>query len=86
VMRFGKPRPCKDIGDDFSHNLRCRFPLTEQKVFVSYMMEEGVASRKESSYQSNPKTAKRLECQEKTQPSLRWRMSFVQHRDLKHAR
>ena len=29
VMRFGKLRPCKDIGDDLSHNLRGRLPLAE---------------------------------------------------------
>ncbi|MFP6717210.1 MAG: hypothetical protein VCB82_06895, partial [Alphaproteobacteria bacterium] len=71
VMRFGKARPRKDIGDNLSHNLRYRFPLTEQFFFVSYMMEEGAAPRQESNYQSNPKTAKALEWQEKAKPSLR---------------
>jgi len=71
VMRFGKPRPYKDIGDDLSHNLRCRFPLTEQKVFGFDIMEEGAVPLQESNYESNPETEKALEWHEKTKPSLR---------------
>jgi len=76
-MRFGKPRPRKDICGDLSHDRRCHFPLTEKNCFVSYMMEEDAAPRQESNYRINPKTAKALEWYEKTKPFLRWWMSFA---------